>query len=107
MKFLCCLLLFLLPIVGLSQDSPYRLKGEVFSPFKYPKKASLEVTRSLYGLRFKDEFIPKVYKDAVETFFKKSFRSKYDRMGKYSLQLEIKGGYLYIEGIEIIEAPLE
>lgn len=109
MKSLLYILLLLLPLLSAAQ-SPNQFKGEVFrsfnnNPSQDTRETTLEVTRSLYGLRFKDEFIPEVYKKAVETFFKKSFRAKYDRMGKYTLKLERKGGFLFIEGRRIIKDP--
>lgn len=97
-------------MLSIGQTSPNKTRGEVFRaynnhPGQDTRETTIEVYRSLYGLRFKDESIPEVYKKAVETFFKESFKNKYDKMGKHVLKVERKRGYLFIEGRKVREDP--
>ncbi|MGX1024659.1 hypothetical protein [Psychroflexus sp. MBR-150] len=110
MKSLLYILLLIFPLLSIAQTSPKQTRGEVFrayndNPSQDTRETTLEVKRSLYGYQFKDDAIPNVYKKAVEKFFDESFRTKYDRMGKYTLKLERRDGYLFIEDRKVIKDP--
>lgn len=110
MKPLLYILLLLIPLLSIAQLAPNKTRGEVFraynnNPSQDTRETTLEVTRTLYGLRFKDESIPEVYKKAIERFFKENFRNKYRGTGTFTLNLERKRGYLYIENRRIIKYP--
>jgi len=107
-KSLLYIFLLLLPLLIVGQTRPNKTRGEVFrsyniNPSQDIRETTITVTRSLYGLQFKDESIPKYYKKAVEKFFKNSFKNKYDKMGQHTLKLERKWGYLFIEDRKVMK----
>ncbi len=83
-------------------------QGQVFK--KFPQSptervfdnGTIEVTKSVYGLTFKDNSIPKAYKNAVKLFFKDNLNSIYEPMKNYKLKVAKKHGYIWVESVRTV-----
>ncbi|MCT4698470.1 hypothetical protein [Tenacibaculum haliotis] len=102
MKHLLLILLFI-PFLSVAQIH----QGNVFksvptSPTESVKLTGvIEVSKTMYGVTFKDTRIAKQYKNAVKTFFKKRLNG-YTDLKKYRLQVKKRTDGLYIENIKIL-----
>ncbi|MGO2294324.1 MAG: hypothetical protein ACTH5N_02615 [Psychroflexus halocasei] len=77
MKNIPYILLFL-PLLTAAQIYPQQTRGEVYKaysnkPSQDLRETTIEVKRTMYGLRFKDKDIPELDKNAVTIYFKKRF----------------------------------
>lgn len=102
---------FLFLFLLISGSALAQQRGQVFPrTAKAPTERTNEmgtivVTKSLYGLKFEDNSIPEVYKEAVKTFFKETLKPPYKTMKTYRLKVAKKQGYIWIEGKKIITDP--
>lgn len=92
MKNIHYILLFL-PLLTAAQIYPQQTRGEVYKaysnkPSQDLRETTIEVKRTMYGLRFKDRDTPELYKNAVAIYFKKRFRAK-ENFGVYHLKILI------------------
>ncbi|MDB0616122.1 conserved hypothetical protein [Tenacibaculum dicentrarchi] len=96
------LIVLLLPFLSIAQIR----QSEVFK--KHPTTPTenikltgvIEVSKTMYGITFKDTTISEEYKNAVKIFFKKRLNS-YTDLKKYRLQVEKRTDGLYIENTKI------
>lgn len=110
MKNLLYISLFL-PLLSAAQTYPKQVRGEVYKayaskPSQDLRATTLEVKKTMYGLKFKDVAIPTLYKNAVATYFKERLNVK-KSPGTYRLKIENRQGYIWVEGIKTlpIDAP--
>ncbi len=105
MKNLLYISLFL-PLLSAAQTYPKQVRGEVYKayaskPSQDLRTTTLEVKKTMYGLRFKDVAIPTLYKNAVASYFKKRLKSK-KSSSTYRLKIENRQGFIWVEGIKIL-----
>ena len=97
------ILIFLLfPLFLSAQAYSNRGKGEVFKsypekPYEDVKKTGVIVDKTLYGLKFKDNKLPKEVKNRVQKFFNKRYNG-YTDLKTYELHIEDTSKGLKIEG---------
>lgn len=105
MRNILYILLFL-PILTAAQISPQQTRGEVYKayaskPSENLRENTLEVKKTMYGLRFKDRDLPELYKNAIAIYFKKRFKAK-ENFGFYRLKIANREGYIWVEGFKTL-----
>lgn len=103
MKSILYLLAFV-PFLAFSQQSTTKDRNSAFKsvptrPYEDIKKSGIViVSKSMYGLKFKNEQLSKTTKKLVKSFFKLRLNG-YKDLKKYRLKIEERSNGIYIDGV--------
>ncbi len=90
------ILLSLLPLFMFSQQNGTVFKQTATNPTENINIGHITVTKTMYGITFKDATLTEPYKQKVRLFFKQRYNG-YATLQQYRLKIEKRFGVWYVE----------